>query len=129
MIQKSAVGISFREATRRQADGMVRHLGAVYLDGGGRRNMLYIVCYDIADERRRMRVAETLLDFGRRLEESVFAVNLDEELTMRMKARLQREIEETVPVFPLCGACGACAGKMEVMGRGEKPEDRPFYVI
>ena len=106
MIQKSAVGISFREATRRQADGMVRHLGAVYLDGGGRRNMLYIVCYDIADERRRMRVAETLLDFGRRLEESVFAVNLDEELTMRMKARLQREIERRFLYF-------RCAGRAE----------------
>ena len=91
MIQKSAVGISFREATRRQADGMVRHLGAVYLDGGGRRNMLYIVCYDIADERRRTRVAGTLLDYGRRLEESVFAVNLDEELTIGMcSGRLRR---------------------------------------
>ena len=40
----TGVGISIREGTRRQAEGMVRHLGAVYLDGGGRRNMLYIVC-------------------------------------------------------------------------------------
>ena len=91
--------------------------------------MLYIVCYDIADERRRTRVAGTLLDFGRRLEESVFAVNLDEELTMRMKARLRREIEETEDTVHLFPLCAACAGKMEVMGRGEKPEDQPFYVI
>ena len=91
--------------------------------------MLYIVCYDIADERRRARVAGTLLDYGRRLEESVFAVNLDEELTEQMKARLGREIEEmedTLHLFPLCAGC---AGKVEVMGRGEKPEERLFYVV
>ena len=91
--------------------------------------MLYIVCYDIADERRRARVAGTLLDFGRRLEESVFAVNLDEELTAKMKQRLERLIEETEDTLHLFPLCAACAGKMEVMGRGEKPEDKPFYVI
>jgi CRISPR-associated protein Cas2 len=91
--------------------------------------VLYIVCYDIADEGRRGRAAKVLLDFGRRLEESVFAMNLDEELYGRMKERLGRvveEMEDTVHVFPLCGAC---AGKMEVMGRGERPQERLFYVI
>jgi CRISPR-associated protein Cas2 len=91
--------------------------------------VLYIVCYDIAEEGRRTRVAKVLLDFGRRLEESVFAMNLDEELVARMKERLERQIEEmedTVHIFPLCNAC---AGKMEVLGRGEKPQERLFYVI
>ena len=65
-----------------------------------------MVCYDIADEPRRARVAGTLLDFGRRLEESVFAVNLDEELTAKRKRRLERQIEEpenTLHLFPVCG--------------------------
>ena len=91
--------------------------------------MLYIVCYDRADEPWRARVAGTLVDFGRRLEESVFAVNLDEELTAKMKQRLERLIEETEDTLHLFPLCAACAGKMEVMGRGEKPEDKPFYVI
>ncbi len=91
--------------------------------------MVHIICYDIADERRRARVAATLLDYGRRLEESVFAVNVDDELAAQMKQRLFRQIEETedtVHIFPLCAAC---VSKMEVMGRGEKPEERLFYVI
>lgn len=91
--------------------------------------MQYIVSYDIADERRRARVAGTLLDYGRRLEESVFALNLDEELTIQMKQRLQRQInesEDTLHVFPLCTGC---AGKVEVMGRAEIPGEKAFYVI
>jgi len=91
--------------------------------------MLYIICYDIADEGRRVRVAKTLLDFGRRLEESVFAANLDEELVGMMRGRLEKLVDEfsdTVHLFPLCGAC---AGKMEVLGKGEKPEERLFYVL
>ena len=91
--------------------------------------MLYIICYDIADEGRRGRVAKTLLDFGRRLEESVFAANLDEELAEEMRGRLVKlvdEFEDTVHLFPMCGAC---AVKMEVLGKGEKPEERLFYVL
>ena len=87
--------------------------------------MLYIVCYDIADERRRARVAGTFLDFGRRLAESVFAVNLDEELTVKRKRRLERRIEETADTLQLFPLCAACAGKRE----GGKPDDKPFYVI
>jgi len=74
-------------------------------------------------------VSGTLLDYGRRLEESVFAVNLDEELTVQMKQRLQRQIEETEDTLHIFPLCAACAGKVEVMGRAEKPEDKPFYVI
>jgi len=91
--------------------------------------MLYIVCYDIADEGRRGRVAKTLLDFGRRLEESVFAMNLDGELEERMRERVEAlidEMEDTVHLFPLCGAC---ADKMVVLGRGERPQERLFYVL
>ena len=42
--------------------------------------MQYVICYDIADDGRRGRVASTLLDFGTRVEESVFVAQLDEEL-------------------------------------------------
>ena len=81
--------------------------------------MLYIVCYDRADEPWRARVAGTLVDFGRRLEESVFAVHLDKELTATTKRRLERRIKEsgdTLHFFPLRAAR---AEKMEVMTRGE----------
>ena len=52
--------------------------------------MRYLVCYDIADDRRRDRLAGALLDFGPRLQESVFLLDLDEELLVRLKERVTK---------------------------------------
>ena len=91
--------------------------------------MQYVICYDIADDARRSRAAHTLLDFGSRIQESVFVANLDEELARRMEERLARVMnaeEDRVHIFVLCGAC---IGRTKAMGTGEVVEDRAFYVI
>ncbi|MBI4902912.1 MAG: CRISPR-associated endonuclease Cas2 [Acidobacteria bacterium] len=91
--------------------------------------MQYVVCYDIADDRRREHVATALLDFGKRVQESVFVASLDEELLGRMMGRVERLIEvleDRVHVFPMCEEC---VGKVKLMGRGEMPEERAFYVV
>ena len=91
--------------------------------------MRYVIAYDIADERRRARLAAALLDFGRRIEESVFLASVDEELAAEMRQRIQTIIElseDCVHVFALCGACDA---RTEVYGRAELPEDKSFYVV
>ena len=60
--------------------------------------MRYLVCYDIGDDKRRNRLADVLLDFGPRLQESVFLVDLDEELLDRMKERVGRTVDPMVDV-------------------------------
>ena len=50
--------------------------------------MLHIVCCDISDDKTRRLVSGRLLDFGVRIQESVFEALLDDELYGRMmKAR------------------------------------------
>ena len=91
--------------------------------------MQYVICYDIADDARRHRVATTLLDFGSRIEESVFVANLDEDLARRMMERLRRLVEtdqDRVHVFQLCAEC---AHKTQALGTAELVEDREFYII
>ena len=39
--------------------------------------MIYIIAYDIADNKRRLRVAKTLESWGYRIQESVFQLRLD----------------------------------------------------
>jgi CRISPR-associated protein Cas2 len=92
--------------------------------------MQYVVCYDIADEEaRRDRVAKALLDFGQRVQESVFVANLDEELAARMVQRLQRLVDPERDRLHVFALCSECSRKTQVFGVGEKVEDRPFYVI
>jgi CRISPR-associated protein Cas2 len=89
----------------------------------------FVVCYDIADDRRRERVATALLDFGRRVQESVFVATLDEDLFGRMWERLSKlveEMEDTVHIFPLCATC---EGKVRRLGCAELPEDRSYYIV
>jgi len=92
--------------------------------------MEYIVCYDIADDdARRNRVATALLDYGQRVQESVFVAHLDEELAAKMIERLKRLVDEErdrVHVFQLCGACSK---KTQVLGSAEVVEDRAYYII
>lgn len=91
--------------------------------------MRFVVCYDIAEDRRRDRMATALLDFGRRIQESVFVATLDEELYEKMWQRVTRiadEVEDTVHVFAICGAC---EGRIRRMGRAELPEDRDYYIV
>ncbi len=91
--------------------------------------MLYVVCYDIADDQRRQRVAQAMLDYGSRIQESVFLAHLDEELSGRMMARLRRlisELEDRVHVFRLCQAC---EGEAVALGQAEIRRDSDYIII
>ena len=50
--------------------------------------MIYIIAYDIADSKRRLRVAKTLESWGYRIQESVFQLRLDTPTLARLRARL-----------------------------------------
>ena len=91
--------------------------------------MQYVICYDIADDRRRDRVASALLDYGPRVQESVFVANLDDDLAAKMLARLTKLVDvhfDRVHIFELCGACQP---KTHMLGTAEIVEEREFYVI
>jgi CRISPR-associated protein Cas2 len=91
--------------------------------------MRYLVCYDIADDRRRDRVATALLDFGPRLQESVFLVDLDEELFGRMKRRIVGEVDEEADRVHVVPVCEACFGKVWYAGLKKPPQDADFYIV
>jgi CRISPR-associated protein Cas2 len=91
--------------------------------------MQYVICYDISDDGRRGRVAHALLDFGSRIQESVFVANLDQELAGRMMERLAKLMESEQDRLHVFELCGACSGRTKALGRAELVEDREFYVI
>jgi CRISPR-associated protein Cas2 len=89
----------------------------------------YIICYDIADDGRRNKLASALLDFGARVQESVFTANLDDQLAARMLERVSKTIEsrwDRVHVFLMCQSC---TPRTIVMGTAETVHDQDFYVI
>ena len=49
--------------------------------------MKYVIAYDLADDRRRSRLVSLLLDYGARIQESVFFADLEEDLYVEMMER------------------------------------------
>lgn len=64
----------------------------------------YVVCYDIAHNRRRARVAKCLAGFGGRVQESVFEAELDARLFDILLSKLCKLIDtakDSVVIYPL----------------------------
>jgi CRISPR-associated protein Cas2 len=91
--------------------------------------MNMIVAYDIADPKRLARIAKIMLDYGTRVQKSIFEVTLTTPTFLEMKDRIERTIDaeaDGVKYFPLCRKC---AGTVEIIGQGQFTDpDREFYV-
>lgn len=91
--------------------------------------MLYLVTYDIPDDRRRLRLAKTLKDFGDRVQYSVFECLLDRELMERMHSRIVGvicEAEDSVRIYPLCAGCEK---GLAIIGQGEVSREEEVYIL
>ena len=90
--------------------------------------MFYIVSYDIPDDRKRDRVSKTLLDFGARVQYSVFECILDGKLLEKMTAKLTKLIsdEDSVRIYALCAKC---EGVAKVLGKGELSKDENVFIL
>jgi CRISPR-associated protein Cas2 len=90
--------------------------------------MFYVVSYDIPDDRKRDRVSKTLLDFGTRVQYSVFECILDNKLLEKMTAKLSRIIsdEDSVRIYALCAKC---EGVARVLGKGEVTKDENVFIL
>jgi CRISPR-associated protein Cas2 len=91
--------------------------------------MNMIVAYDISDERRLQRVAKVMLDYGVRVQKSIFEITASNTVFLVMKRRVEEIIvaeADGVKYFPLCERC---AGSVEIIGQGQFTDtDREYYV-
>ena len=69
--------------------------------------MIYIITYDIADNKRRLRVPKTLESWGYRIQESVFQLRLDSTTLARVRlslAALISDSEDVIHIYPICSS-------------------------
>lgn len=89
---------------------------------------LYVIAYDITNDRRRTRVHKALCGFGEWTQFSLFECYLtDKELLLlreKVDALLNAE-EDSIRFYPLCAACTA---KVQTVG-SPKPQERDVFVV
>lgn len=91
--------------------------------------MNMIVTYDIANPKRLNKVAKIMLDYGVRVQKSIFEVTVNNTVFVEMKARVENVIvtdDDGVKYFPICEKC---AGTVEIIGQGVFTDpDQEFYI-
>ncbi len=98
-------------------------------DAGHEESMLYVVSYDIPDDKRRSRVHSALTGFGTWVQYSVFECFLNRKQRLLLEARLLQEIHQREDTIRIYGLCATCKTKVEVLGRGDAPREDTIYIL
>lgn len=92
--------------------------------------MRYLIIYDISDEKRLLKVAKTMEDFGKRVQKSKFEMELTKKDLKNLMKRIASIIDpetDGVKYIPLCKKCTA---NIEILGEGEFVDpDFEFYIV
>jgi len=91
--------------------------------------LLYVVAYDIPDDKRRKKVSDLLLGYGRRVQYSVFELVVSPEKFEQLRQRLKKLVklsEDSVRFYPLSKHT---LGQVEAWGVGPDVTEAPGSVI
>ncbi len=91
--------------------------------------MRYLICYDIAEEKIRRRVAKYLESLAWRIQYSVFTCDSDEQKMHCVKRELIHLIKEAnQPQLLIAPLCSTCIGKLWHIGTGLEPEQSAIII-
>ncbi len=93
-----------------------------------RTTTLYVIAYDIVEDRRRSKVHKLLSGFGHWTQYSLFECYLTEKDYVRLRRMLDRHLsisQDSVRFYPLCQACRK---RVETVG-SERPQEPDLFLI
>lgn len=91
--------------------------------------MMYVlVSYDISDNKQRTKVANLLMDHGKRVQYSVFECRLDAKMLNDLTAMLEPFASGTdsIRIYQICESC---LKKTVLLGRYESVDEVELYVV
>jgi len=91
--------------------------------------MLHVVCYDISNDNSRTLISERLLNFGSRIQDSVFECLLDDALYARMLEQIEKIKLEKADRVRIYRICARCVEVVKIYGPGEVTKDPDFYLV
>ncbi len=89
----------------------------------------YLVVYDIADARRLQNVAAALLNYGVRVQKSVFEVRLHAESLRCLKSTLRACIDPEKDGIKIFRLCEACTARRSGLGKVAHLRPTPSWII
>jgi len=96
--------------------------------GGTPETTLYLVTYDIVDDRRRAKVHQVLTGFGEWVQQSVFECHLTRREVILLRSRLQQLVNPRQDNLRVYALCDVCLGRVEAIG-SDKPAPKIVYLV
>ncbi|WP_035571779.1 CRISPR-associated endonuclease Cas2 [Halonatronum saccharophilum] len=89
-----------------------------------------VISYDISDDKRRNRVFKTLKDYGQRVQYSVFRCDIDKEIYLDLRDKLEGVIKKGEDSIHFYSLCADCWDKSYILGEKDKTniEDRVIII-
>ncbi len=94
---------------------------------GGPETMLYLIAYDISNDRRRTRIHKLLCGFGQWTQFSLFECWLTKRQLLDLQHKLEQLMNRAEDSVRLYCLCATCAARTQTVG-GDPPAD-PIVVI
>ena len=91
--------------------------------------MFIVVSYDIVDNKRRNKVANTLKNYGTRVQYSVFECLLELDYLNSLTDELRRIIEKNEDTVRIYRLCRSCVERIKVYGKGGITEDKDVFIV
>lgn len=92
--------------------------------------MYFLISFDITSNKRRRIVVRYLLNYGKRIQKSVFECHVTEKIMETMVSELAKLIEHREDKIRFWQICKDCIERVEVVGWGDiSLEDDEFWVI
>ena len=90
--------------------------------------MLFVVSYDIEDDKSRTRLSKLLLDYGDRVQFSVFQVEAEREEMSNLIRKCAAHIgnSDSIRIYPICATCES---SIQVLGQDTAPGDVDHAIL
>ena len=88
----------------------------------------YVIAYDIPEDRRRTKVHQILMGFGKWTQYSLFECFLSRKDLILLQSKLDKyliDAQDSVRFYPLCANC---VEKVQTIG-GPPPQDEVLFVV
>lgn len=90
---------------------------------------MFVVAYDISDDRRRLRVFNTLKRYGMAVQESVFECHLTADQFIQLRREVEKVIDPQVDQVRYYELCRQCAQRIQATSASRLTSDPAAIVI
>ena len=91
--------------------------------------MMVVVSYDIVEDARRSRLADLVLDYGRRVQKSVYECHIDDKDLAELQGQVMHLIDPSVDSVRYYCLCKKCYYAVEVQGKGCVSDNDGLIII